>query len=91
MRDRGRAFKTTDNQLIALCEKASGEKIKILLATGGSDAPYLLELTDKIVIFGPGTKKVIHTEGEFIEITALEKTPQIIKNIVNEYLQGGIK
>src|SRR3989344_1048111 len=91
IRDRGKAFKTTDEQLIALCEKATGQKIKILLATGGSDAPYLLELTDKIVIFGPGTKKVIHTEGEFIEITALEKTPQIIKNIVNEYLQGGIK
>ncbi len=91
VRDKGNAYKTTDNQLIALCEKASGEKIKILLATGGSDAPYFLEITDKIVIFGPGTKKVIHTEEEFIEITALEKTPQIIKNIVNEYLQGGIK
>ena len=87
-RDFGRAFKTTDERLISICEDAAGQKVSVQLAKGGNDAPYLLELTDKIVIFGPGEKRVIHTEEEFVEISVLEKTPQVIDNIINKYLNS---
>lgn len=86
LRDRGRAFRTDDGRLIALCHGAKGDAVEERISSGGSDAPYLLPLTGSIIAgFGPGRCSLSHTDQECVDLAVLEETPRIIRRIIQGF------
>lgn len=87
IRDTGPAFVLKKRHLIDICVKGHPFNIKEVISTGGSDAPYLFEITENIIPgFGPGKNKLIHADNEYIDLDVLESTPQVIKRIINNFI-----
>lgn len=86
IRDKGHAFLIKDPQIVDICTQNQGFDIKETIAVGGSDAPYLLELTDNVIPgFGPGENKFMHTADESIDLDVLFKTPEVIRQIIRNF------
>ena len=86
IRDKGCAFKTKDRAFIDACKNATDQEVREVIAQGGSDAPYLLELTDKLIPgFGPGNLAVCHTDNEFVSLNALYQTPEVVRRIIRNF------
>lgn len=56
----------------------------------GSDAKHLTGIArGEMVIFGPGSYEVAHAYDEYVEISELEATANIIKRFIAQTLNGG--
>lgn len=86
LRDRGPAFLCHDRRLIELCKRGKGGPVEERISTGGSDAPYLLPLTESIVAgFGPGRNRLAHTLDECVDLSVLEDAPRIVRGIIEGF------
>lgn len=92
VRDFGRAFVSDNKDLIDIIRKSKLEvfnkgNVKEVIAEFGSDAPYLLDLTSNIIAgFGPGLRDLCHSDCEWIDLDVLNKTPDLIRAIVKNFL-----
>ncbi|MEK6896738.1 MAG: M20/M25/M40 family metallo-hydrolase [Nanoarchaeota archaeon] len=86
LRDYGRAFKTGNKEFIDICRKNMDFNVHESIAQGGSDAPYLFELTKNVLPgFGPGNKSLSHKEEENIPLGVLKKIPRVIDTLVQNF------
>lgn len=86
LRDQGPAFLCHDRRLIELCKRAKGGPVVERISTGGSDAPYLLPLTESIVAgFGPGRNRLAHTLDECVGLSVLEDAPRIVRGFIEGF------
>lgn len=86
LRDRGPAFLCHDRGLIELCKRATSGPVEERISTGGSDAPYLLPLTESVVAgFGPGRNRLAHTLDECVDLAVLEDAPSVVRAILDGF------
>lgn len=82
-RDRGNAFRVPDTFTNRITKGITTEK---QIAQGGSDAPYVLELSKNIIPgFGPGKTKLAHTDEENIALVSIANTPKIILRLIENF------
>jgi acetylornithine deacetylase/succinyl-diaminopimelate desuccinylase-like protein len=92
LRDYGEAFLVEDHGLVELCKRSAGFNVEEVIAQAGSDAPYLLEISKNIIPgFGPGYYSECHKDSEHVTLDALEKTPEIMMRIINNFNRGNEK
>jgi acetylornithine deacetylase/succinyl-diaminopimelate desuccinylase-like protein len=86
IRDEGSAFEVESPELIGVCTGAVDSRVEIKVALGGSDAPYLLPLTSNVVCgFGPGDLAVCHTDKEYVNLSAVDLTPQVVQRMIDNF------
>jgi len=59
--------------------------IKISCSSASNDSCFFTQAGIETVVFGPGSKKIIHKENEFIEIKNLKKALAIYKKIIEQF------
>jgi len=87
VRDKGLAFKINNRKIIDICKNSVDFEVEECVAQGGSDAPYLLELTSSVVPgFGPGDLILTHSDNEYISLEAIDSTPPVIRKIIENFI-----
>ncbi|MGH7245352.1 MAG: M20 family metallopeptidase [Candidatus Levyibacteriota bacterium] len=70
-----------DEAIVKLFQKIKPD-IKLTISPGSNDMTFFIAAGIPAVTFGPGTKKVIHKENEYIEIKKMDDSFRILKKLI---------
>lgn len=77
-------FKTKGSMLIKICRKILPE-VSLSISLGSTDFSQFTQNGIDAIIFGPGDKKVIHKENEYVYISKMKKAVGLYKKILYAY------
>lgn len=60
-------------------------KLPLTVSLGSNDSLQFLQVGIEAIVFGPGDKKVIHKENEYMEISKIEEAIKLYKKIIFAY------
>lgn len=73
-----------NNYIIKVFKKVL-PKLPLTVSLGSNDSLQFLQLGIEAIVFGPGNKKVIHKENEYIKISKIEEAVKIYRKIISVY------
>ncbi len=72
-----------DSELVQLAERLTGHSAEaVAFAT---EAPYLQQLGCQTLVLGPGDIDCAHQPDEYLELSRLEPTVQLLRNLISHY------
>lgn len=72
-----------DSPIVRALEEASGRAAGTVAF--GTEAPQLARLGAEAVVFGPGTIRVAHTDGEFVPVAELDECERILTRMIEQF------
>lgn len=72
-----------DSRIVRALEEASGKSAGTVAF--GTEAPQLARLGAEAVVFGPGTIRVAHTDGEFVPVAELDECARILTRMIEQF------
>ncbi|WP_416770911.1 acetylornithine deacetylase [Pseudomonas sp. RHF3.3-3] len=72
-----------DAELVRIAEKLTGHRAQAVAF--GTEAPYLQRLGCETLILGPGDIDCAHQPGEFLEMSRLQPTVQLLRELIEHY------
>lgn len=72
-----------DAELVRLAERLTGYSAEAVAF--GTEAPYLQQLGCETLILGPGDISCAHQPGEFLEMSRLQPTVRLLRELIQHY------
>ncbi|AWY41817.1 acetylornithine deacetylase [Pseudomonas putida] len=72
-----------DAELVRIAEKLTGHSAEAVAF--GTEAPYLQQLGCETVVLGPGDIACAHQPGEFLEMSRLQPTVHLLRQLIEHY------
>ncbi|HWT69007.1 MAG TPA: acetylornithine deacetylase [Pseudomonas sp.] len=72
-----------DAELVRIAEKLTGHTAEAVAF--GTEAPYLQQLGCETVVLGPGDIACAHQPGEFLEMSRLQPTVHLLRQLIEHY------
>ncbi len=72
-----------DSELVRVAERLTGHRAEAVAF--GTEAPYLQRLGCETLILGPGDIACAHQPGEFLEMSRLDPTVRLLRELVEYY------
>ncbi|MFI5412592.1 MAG: M20 family metallopeptidase [Candidatus Micrarchaeales archaeon] len=81
------AFKLDEkSKIIQIVKKASGSETTMIGSTGYTEAElYKAKANIDSVVFGPGTKEIIHQANEYVDVDYLKRATDVYEKIIREW------
>jgi acetylornithine deacetylase len=74
---------SADSELVRVAERLTGHSAtSVAFAT---EAPYLQQLGCETLVLGPGDIDCAHQPGEYLEMSRLQPTVQLLRNLIEHY------
>ncbi|MBD9426309.1 acetylornithine deacetylase [Pseudomonas sp. PDM15] len=74
---------SADSELVRLAEKLTGHAAQSVAF--GTEAPYLQQLGCETIVLGPGDIACAHQPGEFLELSRIEPTVSLLRQLIQHY------
>ena len=74
---------TADSKLVKLAERLNGHSAEAVAF--GTEAPYLQQLGCETIVLGPGDIRCAHQPGEYLEMSRLEPTVRLLRDLIRHY------
>jgi acetylornithine deacetylase len=72
-----------DSELVRIAEKLTGHAAEAVAF--GTEAPYLQRLGCETLVLGPGDIACAHQPGEFLEMSRLQPTVHLLRQLIEHY------
>ena len=72
-----------DAELVRVAERLTGHRAEAVAF--GTEAPYLQQLGCETIILGPGDISCAHQPGEFLELSRLQPTVKVLRELIQHY------
>lgn len=72
-----------DSELVLLAERLTGHRAEAVAF--GTEAPYLQALGCQTLVLGPGDIACAHQPGEYLEVSRIEPTVRLLRELVQHY------
>ncbi len=72
-----------DAELVRVAERLTGHVAEAVAF--GTEAPYLQQLGCETIILGPGDISCAHQPGEFLELSRLQPTVKVLRELIQHY------
>ncbi len=74
---------SADAELVRLAERLTGHAAEAVAF--GTEAPYLQRLGCETLVLGPGDIACAHQPGEYLELSRLEPTVRVLRELIQHY------
>lgn len=72
-----------DSELVLLAERLTGHRAEAVAF--GTEAPYLQALGCQTLVLGPGDIACAHQPGEYLEVSRIEPTVRLLRELIQHY------
>lgn len=72
-----------DSELVRVAERLTGHRAEAVAF--GTEAPYLQQLGCETIVLGPGDISCAHQPGEFLELSRLQPTVKVLRELIQHY------
>jgi acetylornithine deacetylase len=72
-----------DAELVRVAERLTGHRAEAVAF--GTEAPYLQQLGCETIVLGPGDISCAHQPGEFLELSRLQPTVKVLRELIQHY------
>ncbi|WP_144937788.1 acetylornithine deacetylase [Pseudomonas alabamensis] len=72
-----------DSELVLLAERLTGHRSEAVAF--GTEAPYLQALGCQTLVLGPGDIACAHQPGEYLEVSRIEPTVRLLRELIQHY------
>lgn len=72
-----------DSELVLLAERLTGHRAEAVAF--GTEAPYLQALGCQTLVLGPGDIACAHQPGEYLEMSRIEPTVRLLRELIQHY------
>ena len=72
-----------DTELVRLAERLTGHSAEAVAF--GTEAPYFQQLGCETIVLGPGDIRCAHQPGEYLEMSRLEPTVRLLRDLIKHY------
>ena len=72
-----------DSELVRVAERLTGHRAEAVAF--GTEAPYLQQLGCETIVLGPGDISCAHQPGEFLELSRLQPTVKVLRDLIQHY------
>ncbi len=72
-----------DAELVRVAERLTGHRAEAVAF--GTEAPYLQQLGCETIVLGPGDISCAHQPGEFLELSRLQPTVKVLRELIQYY------
>ena len=72
-----------DAELVRLAERLTGHSAQAVAF--GTEAPYLQQLGCQTIVLGPGDIACAHQPGEYLEMSRIEPTVRLLRDLIRHY------
>ncbi|MBA1193035.1 acetylornithine deacetylase [Pseudomonas entomophila] len=72
-----------DSELVLLAERLTGHRAEAVAF--GTEAPYLQALGCETLVLGPGDIACAHQPGEYLEVSRIEPTVRLLRELIQHY------
>ena len=74
---------SADSELVLLAERLTGHRAEAVAF--GTEAPYLQALGCQTLVLGPGDIACAHQPGEYLEVSRIEPTVRLLRELIQHY------
>ncbi|MFF7707442.1 acetylornithine deacetylase [Pseudomonas sp. NPDC007930] len=72
-----------DAELVQVAERLTGHRAEAVAF--GTEAPYFQKLGSQTIVLGPGDIRCAHQPGEYLELSRLEPTVRLLRELIQHY------